>query len=329
MRRTGYERTECVGGGPKPEKVVSGKKGPEKKKKKVRQAVDDVSFQVFQGETLGLVGESGCGKSTLARSILRLIEPTSGAVFYKGEDIVKKSKREMKQMRQHMQIVFQDPYGSLHPKMRIGDIIEAPLIIAHYGDKEARRKRVEELIEMVDLKKEYLDRYPHEFSGGQRQRIVIARTFATNPDFIICDEPVSALDVSVRSQILNLLGDLQEKLGLTYLFISHDLSVVEHICDRIIVMYLGQVVEMADVKELFSNPLHPYTRALLSAAPQIYEEHRRERITLQGDVPSPANPPVGCRFHTRCPNATERCKTEIPLRDVGGGHYVACHLYEP
>ena len=174
------------------------------------------------------MGESGCGKSTLARSILRLIEPTSGAVFYKGEDIVKKSKREMKQMRQHMQIVFQDPYGSLHPKMRIGDIIEAPLIIAHYGDKEARRKRVEELIEMVDLKKEYLDRYPHEFSGGQRQRIVIARTFATNPDFIICDEPVSALDVSVRSQILNLLGDLQEKLGLTYLFISHDLSVVEH-----------------------------------------------------------------------------------------------------
>ena len=318
------------------------KKGLHLGEKKYVKAVDDVSFQVYQGETLGLVGESGCGKSTLARSILRLIEPTSGQVLYKGENIIEKNKHEMKQMRQHMQIVFQDPYGSLHPKMRIGDIIEAPLVIAHYGDKEARRKRVEELIELVDLKKEYLDRYPHEFSGGQRQRIVIARTFATNPDFIICDEPVSALDVSiqaqilnllmdlsVRSQILNLLSDLQEKLGLTYLFISHDLSVVEHICDRIIVMYLGKVVEMAGVKELFSNPLHPYTKALLSAVPQVYEEHRQTRITLQGDVPSPANPPVGCRFHTRCPNATERCKTEVPLRDVGNGHYVACHLYEP
>ena len=292
------------------------------------KAVDDVSFCVYRGETLGLVGESGCGKSTLARSILRLIEPTAGSVLYKGEDITKKNKREMKEMRKHMQIVFQDPYGSLHPKMRIGQIIEAPLVIAQYGKKQARRERVEELIELVDLKKEYLDRYPHEFSGGQRQRIVIARTFATNPDFIICDEPVSALDVSVRSQILNLLRDLQEKLGLTYLFISHDLSVVEHICDRIIVMYLGKVVELAEANELFSNPLHPYTKALLSAVPQVYEEHRKERITLQGDVPSPANPPAGCRFHTRCPNATERCKTQVPLRDVGNGHLVACHLYD-
>lgn len=292
------------------------------------KAVDDVSFCVYRGETLGLVGESGCGKSTLARSILRLIEPTAGSVLYKGEDITKKNKREMKEMRKHMQIVFQDPYGSLHPKMRIGQIIEAPLVIAQYGKKQARRERVEELIELVDLKKEYLDRYPHEFSGGQRQRIVIARTFATNPDFIICDEPVSALDVSVRSQILNLLRDLQEKLGLTYLFISHDLSVVEHICDRIIVMYLGKVVELAEANELFANPLHPYTKALLSAVPQVYEEHRKERITLQGDVPSPANPPAGCRFHTRCPNATERCKTQVPLRDVGNGHLVACHLYD-
>ena len=292
------------------------------------KAVDDVNFCVYRGETLGLVGESGCGKSTLARSILRLIEPTAGSVLYKGEDITKKNKREMKEMRKHMQIVFQDPYGSLHPKMRIGQIIEAPLVIAQYGKKQARRERVEELIELVDLKKEYLDRYPHEFSGGQRQRIVIARTFATNPDFIICDEPVSALDVSVRSQILNLLRDLQEKLGLTYLFISHDLSVVEHICDRIIVMYLGKVVELAEANELFSNPLHPYTKALLSAVPQVYEEHRKERITLQGDVPSPANPPAGCRFHTRCPNATERCKTQVPLRDVGNGHLVACHLYD-
>ena len=303
------------------------KKGFGKGKKYVK-AVDDVSLTVYKGETLGLVGESGCGKSTLARSILRLIEPTSGQVLYKGEDILKKSKSEMKKMREHMQIVFQDPYGSLHPKMRIGQIIEAPLVISKYGDKAARKKRVEDLIEMVDLKPEYLDRYPHEFSGGQRQRIVIARTFATNPDFIICDEPVSALDVSVRSQILNLLEDLQEQLGLTYLFISHDLSVVEHICDRIVVMYLGKVVESAPVEELFQNPLHPYTRALLSAVPQVYAENRRERITLEGDVPSPANPPVGCRFHTRCPNATERCKTDIPLRDMGNDHFVACHLYE-
>ena len=234
----------------------------------------------------------------------------------------------MKRMRQHMQIVFQDPYGSLHPKMRIGDIIEAPLVIAHQGNKEERRKRVEELIETGG---------PEEGVSGPLSPRVFRRPAPAHCHcphlchqsglYVICDEPVSALDVSVRSQILNLLGDLQERLGLTYLFISHDLSVVEHICDRIIVMYLGQVVEMADVKELFSNPLHPYTRALLSAAPQIYEEHRRERITLQGDVPSPANPPVGCRFHTRCPNATERCKTEIPLRDVGNGHYVACHLF--
>lgn len=301
------------------------KKGLLGGEKKYVKAVDDVSFSVRKGETLGLVGESGCGKSTLARSILRLIEPTSGEICYKGQDIVKKNRAEMKEMRQHMQIVFQDPYGSLHPKMRIGEILEEPLIISRYGDKETRRRRVEELVELVDLKKEYLDRYPHEFSGGQRQRIVIARTFATNPDFIICDEPVSALDVSVRSQILNLLSDLQEKLGLTYLFISHDLSVVEHICDRIIVMYLGQIVEMADVKELFSNPLHPYTKALLSAAPQIYEEHRRERILLEGDIPSPANPPAGCHFHTRCPYATEYCRTETALRDVGNGHFVACH----
>ena len=294
--------------------------------KKSMTAVDDVSFTVYKGETLGLVGESGCGKSTLARTILRLIEPTGGQVLYRGEDFLQKGKREVKEMRSNLQIVFQDPYGSLHPKMRVGEIIEAPLVISKYGDKEMRKERVNELVEMVDLKPEHLKRYPHEFSGGQRQRIVIARTLATNPDFVICDEPVSALDVSVRSQILNLLRDLQEKLGLTYLFISHDLSVVEHICDRVVVMYLGKVVEMATSEALFTNPQHPYTRALLSAAPQIFEENRSDRITLDGDVPSPANPPKGCRFHTRCPHSTERCTEEPPLIDIGDGHLVSCHL---
>lgn len=302
------------------------KRGLSFSEKRYIKAVDDVSFTVYKGETLGLVGESGCGKSTLARTILRLIEPTGGQVLYRGEDFLQKGKREVKEMRSNLQIVFQDPYGSLHPKMRVGKIIEAPLVISKYGDKEMRKARVNELVEMVDLKPEHLKRYPHEFSGGQRQRIVIARTLATNPDFVICDEPVSALDVSVRSQILNLLRDLQEKLGLTYLFISHDLSVVEHICDRVVVMYLGKVVEMATSEALFTNPQHPYTRALLSAAPQIFEENRSDRITLDGDVPSPANPPKGCRFHTRCPHSTERCTEEPPLIDIGDGHLVSCHL---
>lgn len=302
------------------------KRGLSFSEKRYIKAVDDVSFTVYKGETLGLVGESGCGKSTLARTILRLIEPTGGQVLYRGEDFLQKGKREVKEMRSNLQIVFQDPYGSLHPKMRVGEIIEAPLVISKYGDKEMRKERVNELVEMVDLKPEHLKRYPHEFSGGQRQRIVIARTLATNPDFVICDEPVSALDVSVRSQILNLLRDLQEKLGLTYLFISHDLSVVEHICDRVVVMYLGKVVEMATSEALFTNPQHPYTRALLSAAPQIFEENRSDRITLDGDVPSPANPPKGCRFHTRCPHSTERCTEEPPLIDIGDGHLVSCHL---
>ena len=297
------------------------------KNKSYVKAVDDVSFTVYKGETLGLVGESGCGKSTLARSILRLIEPNSGEIFYKGEDFLRMDRKQLNSLRKHIQIVFQDPYGSLHPKMTVGAILEAPLIISKWGTKEERKARVLELIEKVDLKPEHLQRYPHEFSGGQRQRIVIARALATNPDLVICDEPVSALDVSVRSQILNLLEDLQEQMGLTYLFISHDLSVVEHICDRVVVMYLGKVMEMADSKELFNNPLHPYTKALLSAVPQVYEEDRTaEKIPLEGDVPSPANPPVGCRFHTRCPHATEQCKTDVPLLDVGNGHLVACHL---
>ncbi len=290
------------------------------------KAVDDVSFDVYQGETLGLVGESGCGKSTLARTSLRLLEPTQGEIEFDGQDFRALRRGELRRARKNMQIVFQDPFGSLHPKMKIGKIIEEPLIISGYGDKEARRERVQELIVQVGLKVEHLDRYPHEFSGGQRQRIVIARALATNPKLIICDEPVSALDVSVRSQILNLLEELQEKMHLTYLFISHDLSVVEHICDRIAVMYLGQMVELGDKEEIFNHILHPYTQALLSAIPQVNGE-TRERIPLEGDIPSPANPPEGCRFHTRCRYAKEICKTVPPFEDAGGGHWVACHRW--
>jgi oligopeptide/dipeptide ABC transporter ATP-binding protein len=290
------------------------------------KAVDDVSFTVCKGETLGLVGESGCGKSTLARAILRLIEPTSGKIEYKGTDFLKAGRRTLAAMRKNMQIVFQDPYGSLHPKMRIGKILEEPLIINKYGDATKRMDRVKELIELVGLKEEHLTRYPHEFSGGQRQRIVVARALATNPDLIICDEPVSALDVSVRSQILNLLEDIQERFNLTYIFISHDLSVVEHICDRIAVMYLGRILEVADKRELFANPAHPYTQALLSAVPMIGKRARHERVVLEGDMPSPANPPEGCRFHTRCAYVAEICKTSPELRSVGDEHLAACHL---
>ncbi len=291
------------------------------------KAVDDVSFEVYRGETLGLVGESGCGKSTLARSILRLVEPTSGRVKFKGIDFLGAEGRDLLAMRKRMQIVFQDPYGSLHPKMRVGKILEEPLLIGGYGDAERRRGRVKELIGLVGLKEEHLSRFPHEFSGGQRQRIVIARALATTPDLIVCDEPVSALDVSVRSQILNLLEELQERFGLTYLFISHDLSVVEHICERVAVMYLGKIVELADKKALFSNPVHPYTQALLSAAPTFGAPPGRERIVLEGDIPSPANPPEGCRFHTRCRFAVDLCGTKPELRDIGGGHLVSCHLF--
>ncbi|MCD8078495.1 MAG: dipeptide ABC transporter ATP-binding protein, partial [Lachnospiraceae bacterium] len=278
------------------------------------------------GETLGLVGESGCGKTTLVRTMLRLTEPTAGEMVYDGEDFLRLNKKELKEKRKDMQIVFQDPFGSLHPKMKIRTILEEPLIINKYGDKETRAARVRELMELVDLKEEQLDRYPHEFSGGQRQRIVIARALATNPAFVVCDEPVSALDVSVRSQILNLLNDLQEKFQLTYLFISHDLSVVEHICDRVVVMYLGKVVEMATREQLFRNPLHPYTQALFSAVPQVNPEKQRERIPLEGDIPSPADPPPGCHFHGRCRYACEECRSREPeLVDLGDGHLVACH----
>lgn len=292
------------------------------------KAVDDVSFRVYEGETLGLVGESGCGKTTLVRSMLRLTEPTGGEIYYKGEDFRKLDKKELKAKRKDVQIVFQDPFGSLHPKMTIRTILEEPLIINRYGDKAQREERVKELMRLVDLKEEQLDRYPHEFSGGQRQRIVIARALATNPAFVVCDEPVSALDVSVRSQILNLLRDLQQNLNLTYLFISHDLSVIEYICDRVVVMYLGKVVELATSAQLFESPLHPYTQALLSAVPQVRPERRVEKISLEGDIPSPANPPSGCYFHGRCRFCTEECKAKAPvLKDAGDGHMVACHRY--
>ncbi|MDR1705270.1 MAG: dipeptide ABC transporter ATP-binding protein [Clostridiales bacterium] len=290
------------------------------------KAVDGVSFSIMKGETVGLVGESGCGKSTLARTILRLIEPNSGELLLEGDDFLSAGRHELKELRKRMQIIFQDPYGSLHPKMKIKTILGEPLKISGYGNAVKRAERISELINLVGLKDEHLSRFPHEFSGGQRQRIVIARALATNPGFIICDEPVSALDVSVRSQVLNLLKDLQQSINLTYLFISHDLSVVEHFCDRVMVMYLGRLVEYGSRDDLFNRPAHPYTRALLSAAPQIREKDRRERITLEGDVPSPANPPEGCRFHTRCPKAESICKADPPMENLGGGHYSACYF---
>lgn len=293
------------------------------------KAVDDVSFQVYEGETLGLVGESGCGKTTLVRSMLRLIEPTGGEIFYKGEDFRKLDKKALKGKRKDVQIVFQDPFGSLHPKMRIRTILEEPLIINHYGDKEARMARVKELMRLVDLKEEQLDRYPHEFSGGQRQRIVIARALATNPGFVVCDEPVSALDVSIQAQILNLMQDLQEELNLTYMFITHDLSVVRHFSNNIVVMYLGQMVECAPAKTLFKNPLHPYTKALLSAIPVPDPDFKMERIPLKGELTSPINPDLGCRFAKRCPYATEACTSrEMTLMELEPEHFVSCRMIQ-
>ncbi|QUH20987.1 ABC transporter ATP-binding protein [Alkaliphilus sp. B6464] len=292
------------------------------------RAVEDISFTIKKGETLGIVGESGCGKSTTGRTLLKLLEKTDGEVYYKGSEIFSLPKEELIKLRTKMQIVFQDPYSSLNPRLTVAQIVGEALVehgLAKKG-KEVN-DRVSEIIEKCGLAPYHIRRYPHEFSGGQRQRIGIARALALNPEFIVCDEPVSALDVSIQSQVINLLMDLQEDMGLTYLFISHDLSVVKHISDRIGVMYLGSLVELAPKDELYKQPLHPYTQALLSAIPIADPTMKRNRIILKGDIPSPANPPSGCRFHTRCPHAMERCKEEVPeFREVATEHFVACHL---
>ena len=293
------------------------------------QAVDDVSFSIKEGETLGLVGESGCGKSTTGRSILQLYRPTSGKVFFRDQELTKMKGEDLRRNRRNMQMIFQDPYASLNPRMTVGGIISEPLEVHGIGKASERRGRVEELLRLVGLNPYFINRYPHEFSGGQRQRIGVARALALQPEFIVCDEPISALDVSIQAQVVNLLEELQERFGLTYLFIAHDLSMVRHICDRTAVMYLGKVVELAPREDLYNSPLHPYTQALLSAVPipDPVKERRRKRIILEGDVPSPANPPKGCRFHTRCPLAVDICREDVPeWREAVKEHWVACHL---
>ncbi|MGE5582234.1 MAG: ABC transporter ATP-binding protein [Bacillota bacterium] len=292
-------------------------------------AVDNVSFTIQQGETVGLVGESGCGKTTIGRLILHLLEPTAGEVFFNGQKLSALTKKDLRQLRREMQIIFQDPYSSLNPRMTVGQIVAEPLLRHRLARGKASKDKVAELLSLVGLDPNYMRRFPHEFSGGQRQRIGIARALATRPKLIVCDEPVSALDVSIQSQVLNLLKDLQAGFGLTYLFIAHGLNVVKHVSDRVGVMYLGKMVELTGGDELYGNPLHPYTKALLSAIPEPDPKAKKERIILTGDVPSPINPPAGCRFHTRCPQVMEVCRHQPPeFREVRTGHWVACHLLD-
>ncbi|HEY6421527.1 MAG TPA: oligopeptide/dipeptide ABC transporter ATP-binding protein [Candidatus Binataceae bacterium] len=294
------------------------------------KAVTEVSLEIFAGETLGLVGESGSGKSTLGRLILRLLDPTAGRVFFDGRDLSTLTRVDLRQLRREMQLVFQDPYSSLNPRMRVRAIVGEGIEIHRLARGRQKEERIVELLEMVGIGSDALDRYPHEFSGGQRQRIGIARALAVNPRFLVLDEPVSALDVSIQAQIINLLQDLQERLKLTYLFIAHDLRVVEHISNRVAIMYLGKIVETATREEIYSNPRHPYTRALLSAIPSVDAAARPERIKLPGEMPSPVSPPSGCSFHPRCPYAKDQCATVEPLLEVGrGGHAVACHVFPP
>ena len=291
------------------------------------RAVEDVSFHIYDGETFGLVGESGCGKTTVGRTILRLVPATGGSVTFEGQDVFAAKPRELKQLRRNMQIIFQDPYSSLDPRMPVGESIGEGLLVHGIGTRAERFERVIQTLRSVGMQEYHARRYPHEFSGGQRQRIGIARALALQPKFIVCDEPVSALDVSIQAQVLNILQDLQAEYKLTYLFVAHNMSVVEHIADRVGVMYLGKLVEVAPRGELFRNPRHPYTKALMSAIPVPDPRNKRERIILKGDVPSPIKPPSGCRFHTRCPEAIERCKTEEPLlRETSAGHWTSCLL---